>query len=116
LYEDWVLLYYGGARPDALTYAVNDFMYWELLRFASQGGFRTFDFGRSREGTGAYHFKRHWGLEPVPLPYQYILHGQARMPDLSPANSKMRLAVSAWKRLPLPLSKIIGPRLTRYLP
>jgi hypothetical protein len=38
------------------------------------------------------------------------------MPDLSPSNPKMRLAVNAWKRLPLPLTKIIGPRLTRYLP
>ena len=116
LHEDRVLPYYGGARPDAVAYAVNDFMYWELLCYAAQGGFRTFDFGRSREGTGAYHFKRHWGLEPVPLPYQYILHGQARMPDVSPANSKMGLAVSAWKRLPFPVTKIMGPRLTRYLP
>ena len=83
---------------------------------AARAGYRTFDFGRSREGTGAYHFKRHWGFEPTPLPYQYVLLGDSRMPDLSPSNPKMRLAVNAWKRLPLPLTKVIGPRLTRYLP
>lgn len=115
-FEEQVLPYYGGALSDALSYAVNDFMYWELLCHAAKAGFRTFDFGRSREGTGAYHFKRHWGFEPVPLPYQYILTESARMPDLSPSNPKMRLAVRAWKRLPLPLTKLIGPRLTRYLP
>jgi len=27
----------------------------------------------------------------------------------------MRLAVRAWKRLPLPVTKVVGPRLTRYL-
>jgi FemAB-related protein (PEP-CTERM system-associated) len=115
-FEDQVLPYYGGARRDALQYAVNDFMYWELLCHAARAGYRVFDFGRSRDGTGAYHFKRHWGFEPVPLPYQYVLLDGSRMPDLSPSNPKMRLAVEAWKRLPLPLTKLLGPRLTRYLP
>jgi FemAB-related protein (PEP-CTERM system-associated) len=116
LFEDQVLPYYGGALPDALPYAVNDFMYWQLLCHTASAGYRTFDFGRSREGTGAYHFKRHWGFEPVLLPYQYILLRTGLMPDLSPSNPKMRLAVSAWKRLPLAVTKLIGPRLTRYLP
>ena len=114
-YEDQVLPYYGGALREALPYAVNDFMYWELLCHAAKVGYRIFDFGRSREGTGAYHFKRHWGFEPTPLPYQYILSDGAQMPNLSPSNPKMRLAVRAWKRLPLPVTKVIGPPLTRYL-
>jgi FemAB-related protein (PEP-CTERM system-associated) len=115
-YEDQVLPYYGGADRGALQYAVNDFMYWEVMCHAARAGYRTFDFGRSRHGTGAYHFKRHWGFEPVPLPYQYLLLGDTRMPDLSPSNPKMHLAVQVWKRLPLPLTKLIGPHLTRYLP
>jgi FemAB-related protein (PEP-CTERM system-associated) len=116
LYEGEILPYYGGARAEALPYAVNDFMYWELMSHAAKIGCRTFDFGRSREGTGAYHFKRHWGFEPVPLPYQYILTAGHEMPNLSPSNPKMRLAVETWKRLPLPLTKIVGPLATRYLP
>jgi FemAB-related protein (PEP-CTERM system-associated) len=61
LFEDQALPYYGGALRDALTYAVNDFMYWELLCYVAKAGYRTFDFGRSRRapapttssGTGA---------------------------------------------------------------
>jgi FemAB-related protein (PEP-CTERM system-associated) len=116
LFEDQVLPYYGGARQDALPFAVNDFMYWELLCHAAKAGYRTFDFGRSREGTGAYNFKRHWGFEAVPLPYQYVLLNGSGMPDMSPSNPKLHLAVEAWKRLPLPLTKLVGPMLTRYLP
>jgi len=115
-FEGQVLPYYGGALREALGYGVNDFMYWELLSHAARAGCRTFDFGRSREGTGAYHFKRHWGLEPVPLPYQYVLLNGSRMPDLNPSNPRMRLAVSTWKRMPLPLTKLVGPMLTKYLP
>jgi FemAB-related protein (PEP-CTERM system-associated) len=115
-YEDQALPYYGGAYRDTFAYAVNDFMYWELMRYAARTGYRVFDFGRSREGTGPYDFKRHWGFEPVPLPYQYILlRGQA-LPDLSPSNPKFSLAQRVWRRLPLPVTKVVGPRVTRYLP
>jgi FemAB-related protein (PEP-CTERM system-associated) len=115
-FDEQVLPYYGGAVEDALPYAVNDFMYWELMCHVAKAGYRTFDFGRSREGSGAYHFKRHWGFEPMALPYQYILDGGREMPNLSPSNPKMRLAVDTWKRLPLPLTKVVGPLVTRYLP
>jgi FemAB-related protein (PEP-CTERM system-associated) len=116
LFEDQVLPYYGGARQEALGFAVNDFMYWELLCHAAKAGYRTFDFGRSREGTGAYNFKRHWGFEPVALPYQYVLLDGSQMPNLSPSNPRMHFALEAWKRMPLPLTKVVGPFLTRYLP
>jgi len=116
LFEDQVLPYYGGARREALAFAVNDFMYWELLCHAAKAGYRTFDFGRSREGTGAYNFKRHWGFEPVALPYQYVLLDGSQMPNLSPSNPRMHFAVEAWKRMPLPLTKVVGPFVTRYLP
>jgi FemAB-related protein (PEP-CTERM system-associated) len=115
-YEDQVLPYYGGAYRDTFQYAVNDFMYWELMRYAARSGYRIFDFGRSREGSGPYAFKCHWGFEPVPLPYQYILlRGQA-LPDLSPSNPRFSLAQRVWPRLPLPVTKVLGPLVTRYLP
>lgn len=115
-FEDQALPYYGGALREALPWAVNDFMYWQLMCHAAKLGYRVFDFGRSREGTGAYDFKRHWGFEPQPLPYQYVLPGQAAMPDMSPSNPRMHLAIRAWQRMPLGLTKLVGPRLTRYLP
>ncbi|MGH7390714.1 MAG: FemAB family XrtA/PEP-CTERM system-associated protein [Candidatus Rokuibacteriota bacterium] len=115
-FEDQVLPYYGGAYHDARQYAVNDFMYWELMRYAARTGGRVFDFGRSRVGTGSYDFKRHWGFEPVPLPYQYILLRGTELPDLSPSNSRFARARRAWKRLPVPIAKALGSVITRYLP
>jgi FemAB-related protein (PEP-CTERM system-associated) len=116
LYEGQALPYYGGALREAFPYAVNDFMYWELLCHVAHAGYRVFDFGRSREGTGPYNFKRHWGFEPQPLPYQYALLDGGSIPNVSPTNSKMRLAVEAWKRAPYQLTRLLGPALTRYLP
>jgi len=116
IYEDQILPYYGGALRLPFVQGVNDFMYWELMCRAAKSGCRVFDFGRSREGTGSYDFKRHWGFDPVPLPYQYILLNGARLPDLSPANPRFQCATRLWKRLPLVLTNRLGPVITRYLP
>ncbi len=109
-FRDRVMPYYGGAYREALAYAANDFMYWELMQYAAQKGYRVFDFGRSKRGTGAFDFKRHWGFEPQPLAYQYHLVTQSSLPDRSPMNPKYALAIAVWKRLPVPLTKWLGPR------
>ena len=38
------------------------------------------------------------------------------IPNVSPANPKMHLAVEAWKWAPYQLTRLLGPALTRYLP
>ncbi len=116
LYQDQVLPYYGGALPRALRYAPSDFMYWELMRYGARAGYGVFDFGRSRIGTGAYDFKRHWGFSPVPLPYQYVLLKRRSLPDLSPSNRRLSVATRVWRRLPVAITNRLGPVVTRYLP
>ncbi len=115
-FRDEVLPYYGGARREEFRYAVNDFMYWSLLRYGMEQGYKVFDFGRSKKGSGSYDFKRHWGFDPAPLHYQYRLIRQRSLPDLNPRNPKFSLAIEAWKRMPLWLSQRIGPALVRYFP
>lgn len=114
-FRDQVLPYYGGSRIQARSVAGNDFMYWALMQEAVVRGVRMFDFGRSKQGTGAFSFKKNWGFEPKPLAYEYYLVKTDRMPDVNPNNPKYRLFIDAWKRLPVPVANIIGPRLSPYL-
>ncbi|CAG1022468.1 hypothetical protein MTYM_01746 [Methylococcales bacterium] len=114
-FRDEVLPYYGGGAAGARDLYANDFMYWEVMRRAAGRGVRVFDYGRSKLGTGSYRFKTHWGFEPTPLYYEYELVGSDHMPDINPLNPKYQLFISAWKRLPLPVSKLIGPLLARNL-
>jgi len=114
-FRDQVLPFYGGSRPAARALAGNDFMYWELMRRAADRGARIFDFGRSKAGTGAFSFKKNWGFEPEQLHYEYHLVRAETMPEVNPNNPKYRLFIDAWKRLPLPLANLIGPRLSPYL-
>ncbi|MBI4528311.1 MAG: FemAB family PEP-CTERM system-associated protein [Deltaproteobacteria bacterium] len=115
-YKNRVMPTFSGASDEAFSLAVNDFMYWELMREACLAGFQIFDFGRSREGTGPYNFKRHWGFEPAPLVYQYLLMNGHGIPNISPSNPRLQPFIKAWKHMPLPITKWIGPALTRWLP
>jgi len=114
-FRDEVLPYYGGGTSAARELYANDFMYWEVMRRAVERGARIFDYGRSKRGTGSYRFKTHWGFEPTPLYYEYELVRAEAIPDVNPLNPKYRLFIAAWKRLPLPVSKWVGPMLARKL-
>ena len=115
-YRDQVLPYYSGAVKEWLQLAPNDFMYWQLMCFAASQGYKVFDFGRSKEGTGSFNFKRHWGFEPRALPYwSYSPKGKS-IPDTSPLNPKLRWAVRVWRGLPLPITKSLGPHIVRHIP
>lgn len=115
-HRDAVMPYYGGATREGIRYATNDFMYWSLLLDGMERGYRVFDFGRSKRGTGSYDFKRHWGFEPTPLAYQYRMAPGRAMPDLSPRNPRFSLAIRIWQRLPLRITQWIGPSIVRYFP
>lgn len=114
-YKDQVMPYYGGALKEYLSLAPNDFMYWEVLRYAAAHGYKIFDFGRSKEGTGAFNFKRHWGFEPRRLPYHYYPVTSREIPDTSALNPKLQWAIRIWRTLPLKLTLAIGPRIIRHL-
>jgi FemAB-related protein (PEP-CTERM system-associated) len=115
-FKDQLLPFYGGASRDSLSLAPNDFMYWQLMRYGAMRGFKIFDFGRSKQGTGSYHFKRHWGFEPTPLPYWYYSCDRRGIPDTSPLNPKLQWAIRLWRTLPLKATTTVGPYIVRHLP
>ena len=114
-FRDEVLPYYGGGSVLARSTGANDFMYWEVMRRACARGYRLFDFGRSKLGTGAYDFKKNWGFSPQPLPYAYKLVRATALPEVNPSNPKYALSIRAWRRLPLPLANLLGPHIVRQL-
>ena len=114
-FRDQVLPYYGGGVLAARNVAGNDFMYWEVMRRAVERGCGVFDFGRSKQGTGAYSFKKNWGFDPQPLTYEYKLRKLQAAPEINPLNPKYRFFIAAWKRLPLPIAGFIGPYIVRNL-
>lgn len=114
-FRDEVLPYYAGDDVVARDLGANDFKYWELMRRACERGIRTFDFGRSKQGTGPFDFKRNWGFEPEPLAYEYCLYRRDRIPENNPLNPKYRALIALWRRLPIPVANFLGPHLVKSL-
>jgi FemAB-related protein (PEP-CTERM system-associated) len=116
LFRDTFHPYYIGGLPVARDLAANNFLWWELMKFASQSGMNTFDFGRSKKGTGAYAFKKKWNPRITDLDYQVFLVKRKTAPNFSPANPKFEMATQVWSRLPLWLTNTLGPRVVRWIP
>jgi FemAB-related protein (PEP-CTERM system-associated) len=114
-FRDEVLPYYAGDDVLARDLAANDFKYWELMRRACARGLKVFDYGRSKQGTGSYAFKKNWGFEPAPLHYEYQLYKRDAIPQNNPANAKYKLMIEAWRRLPLGVANWLGPFVVRNL-
>lgn len=114
-FRNEILPYYAGDMPEARELAANDFKYWELMRRSCEAGFTLFDYGRSKVGTGPYHFKKNWGFEPQPLYYENFLVKAGEVPEVNPLNPKYRLFIAAWKQLPLPVANLLGPHIVKYL-
>ena len=114
-FRDEVLPYYAGDALSARGNAANDYKYWALMCRAVDRGCRTFDYGRSKQGTGQFAFKKNWGFEPVPLAYEYQLYRRAAIPQHNPANPKYRTLIALWRRLPLTVANALGPHIVRNL-
>lgn len=114
-FRDEVLPYFGGSTLAARALKANDFMYWTVMCGAAAKGYRIFDFGRSKIGTGSYYFKKNWGFTADSLIYEFKLRKPGDLPNINPLNPKYRLFIEAWKRLPVPITKLIGPPIARGL-
>ncbi len=115
VFRDTILPYYAGSRRDAPSRGANDLMYWELMDLARARGLVRFDFGRSRIDSGAWDFKRHWGFTPQLLTYRRCAAAGALPTGSTDATTAMALARRLWPRLPLSLTKWLGPPLIRRI-
>ncbi len=114
-FKEDVIPYYGGGTSAARFFKANDFMYWSLMQHAVKKGLSQFDYGRSKEGTGSYSFKKNWGFEAKPLYYEYYLVKATEVSEINPLNPKYQFFIKLWKKLPLKLSQLLGPILARDL-
>ena len=93
----------------------NMLMYWHVLERAIERGQQAFDFGRSSVDAGTHKFKKQWGSEEHPAIWQYY----SRIGDVSdarPNSGKFDAMIAAWQKLPVWVTKLIGPTIVRGIP
>ena len=89
----------------------NYLIYWKMIEASCERGCTQFDMGRSEAGSSNIKFKMNWGPEPQALPYNYYLVRAKSVPYLDHWNPRYRIPILLWQRLPLFLTRMIGPRM-----
>jgi FemAB-related protein (PEP-CTERM system-associated) len=93
----------------------NMLLYWNLLQRSVERGQAVFDFGRSSQDSPTFRFKKQWGAEPVAAQWQcYARSGSSG--EMRPDNPSYGRLVRLWRRLPLWLTRRIGPSVVRGIP
>lgn len=94
----------------------NILLYWAIIERSIAERCKLLDFGRSTPDEGTFKFKRQWGAQPLLLHWEYHIAPGVEMPNTSPTNPKFRLAISAWKKLPVSVANRLGPQIVKSIP
>jgi serine/alanine adding enzyme len=93
----------------------NMLMYHHLMLRAVERGQCLFDFGRSTRDGNTFKFKKQWGAEPSPAIWQYYSRSGA-ISEMRPENPRYQRMIRLWQRLPVDVTKLIGPPIVRGIP
>ena len=106
---------WSSSLKDFNKLSPNMLLYWSMLEYGCDKGYKCFDFGRSSPDEGTYSFKKQWGAKPVPLHWQYISLNKEDIIEPISSKSTFKFAARVWSKFPVSVTKIIGPRIRKYI-
>ncbi len=96
--------------------APNMLLYWSTLEYAAENGYEYFDFGRSTVDEGTFRFKKQWGALPEALTWYYVYPEAQHPASVAADGNKKQLFIKVWQKLPLGVTRIVGPILRKQIP
>ena len=113
--------------------APNMLLYWRFMERAIDEGLTVFNFGRCTPGSGTHRFKRQWAGARDEELWWYGRSGRAAASPgdgatdngaggargaktPSPDDGAYAWGPKIWKRLPVGLATLLGPRIVKYIP
>lgn len=107
---------WGAALREYDSKSPNYLLHWSAMEYYCRAGIRRFDFGRSTAGSSQHTFKERWGAESVPLYWQYWTPAGQELHMVKPDAPAYRRKAELWKRLPLAVTRTVGPWISCSLP
>jgi FemAB-related protein (PEP-CTERM system-associated) len=112
--RDSIVVPWASCLRNQFPKCPNNLLYWEAIRLGCARGCARFDFGRSSVDSGAYRFKLQWGAKPVQI-YWHTLPANCVPSVPSMQRDRYQTAVRLWKLLPVPVARLLGPRIRKYI-
>jgi len=108
--DKWANFWQNIALRKYRKFNASYLLLWNIIEELSDGNFKIFDFGRTRENTGIYFFKKKWGGDERKI-YHMVYSPSKRVIPPDPHQRKYLLLSRLWRRLPLKVTNIIGSHL-----
>ncbi len=105
-----------GINNQFRKYQPSYVLYWEMIKDACDSGYKQYHLGRSSVDSGGESFKKKWNADVRQLYWQFYLNKTDELPNLNPSNPKYKLAIRVWRKLPLKITQLIGPLISKYIP
>lgn len=115
-YKDTVISMWASTLNDYKEFHPYDFANWEAIEYSYNAGYKYFDFGRCLLNSGVFQYKEGWTEEYKQLYYQFYSSHDLPLPDFGQSNPDRKTFARIWKKLPMPITKIMGPMLRRNFP
>ncbi len=110
-FKDTLIYGWGSSLTEYLNLAPNNFIHWNCIKYASESGLSWYDFGRSFKNSGNYRFKKRWGCIEFPINSCFYPGINA----ISSPQIEYRKFSMIWSKIPLKLTKVMGPRIRKYV-
>lgn len=112
-FNDTIYYTWGSSLIEYNNRYINNFMYWEAVKFGIRNGFKHLDLGRSPLGSGTYRFKETWGAEAFKLNYCTF----SKRPGAAHGIQKedVGLLVELWKVMPRFITDVAGRKLIKHV-
>lgn len=115
-FSGFVQIPWGAVLIEYNHLAPTSFLWWSVMKHFCSVQASCFDFGRTTIDTGPHMFKKRWGATPIQLSYQYWTRPGHELSLAKPDNPKYKNKVETWKKLPLWMTRLVGPHISRNLP
>lgn len=104
---------YGANLIEYNSKYLNNYMYWEAVKFAIKNKMEYLDLGRSQIGSGTYKYKEQWGAKALQL--KYLVYNGGRQGASPPDRGEFSLLVALWKVTPGFVTNSLGKQIIKYL-
>lgn len=116
-FKDTVEIIWASSLKSFNHLSPNMLLYWSLLEYVTDAGYKFFDFGRSTPNEGTYKFKEQWGAKPAALYwYENGLRGDSGRPAEEKAYLFRKKGEELWQSMPLFVANTIGPMIRKNIP
>ena len=105
MFKDEVLYFSGAADEKYLYLKPYNLLIWEGIKFGCNNKYKIFNFGTSTD-KGLLDFKEKWGAESIQIPVYSTVKSEK--------TETYSRFTNIWKKIPVSVSKLIGPVLVKH--